>query len=168
MTRGEVGQLYERFGSSVYRRCLRILGDAALAQDALQDVFVRVLRYGDGFNGTSILGWLHRVADRTCLDCLDRNGRARRPLVDSCVARGAIAPPTAEANRLLSEVLTALPHALRQIAILYYVDDMNQDEIASALECSTMTVKRRLAALHRRSSQLAAAEEVSHEPEPVS
>ncbi len=164
MTRGDVGQLYERFGYAVFRRCLRVVGDRSLAEDVLQDVFVRVLRYGDGFRGSSVLGWLHRIADRACLDRLDRDGRtAPRSAVEARGAEEGVAPPTAEANRLLSELLAALPRALRQVAILYYVDDMNQDEIARALECSTMTVKRRLAALHEASNRLATGEEVPHE-----
>ncbi len=163
VTRAEVGQLYERFGHSVFRRCLRVTGDRSLAEDVLHDVFVRVLRYGNGFAGASVLGWLHRIADRACLDRLDRDGRTGpRALADAGGAEEVVAPPAAEATRFLRELLTALPRALRQIAILYYVDDMDQDEIARVLACSTMTVKRRLAALRERSNQLAAAEEVPH------
>ena len=164
MTREEVGRLYENFGYAVFRRCLRVTGDRALAEDLLQDVFVRVLRYGDGFAGGSALAWLHRIADRACLDRLERDGR-REPRVGTAgrPLPGVVAQPTAEATRLLSELLAALPFRLRQVAILYYVDDMSQDEIARALECSTMTVKRRLAALHARSSRLAMPEEVLHE-----
>lgn len=163
MTRGEVGQLYERFGYSVFRRCLRVMGDRSLAEDVLHDVFVRVLRYGDGFSGSSVLAWLHRIADRACLDRLERDGRkAQRDAPGEGAAEVTATPPPAEATRLLSELLAALPRELREIAILYYVDDLNQGEIARALQCSTMTVKRRLAALRERSSRLAAGEEVSH------
>ncbi|HEU4382144.1 MAG TPA: RNA polymerase sigma factor [Anaeromyxobacteraceae bacterium] len=156
MTPDEVARLYERFGYAVLRRCRRLVRDDAAAEDLLHDVFVRVLRYGDGFQGTSALAWLHRIADRACLDRLERE-RPRARL------RGNGAPepasgdgplPRSEASLLLAELLGQLPRSLRQVAILYYVDDMDQLEIAAALDCSTMTVRRRLRALHQAAAAL--------------
>lgn len=156
MTPDEVASLYERFGYAVLRRCRRLVRDEAAAEDLLQDVFVRVLRYGDGFRGSSALGWLHRIADRACLDRLERE-RAR-PLAggngkpEEAAGDGPL--PAPEATRLLHELLGQIPRPLRQVAILYYVDDMDQLEIAAALDCSTMTVRRRLRALHRAAAAL--------------
>lgn len=39
----QMQEMYERYGYAVYRRCLRLLGDSAMADDALQEVFLRVL-----------------------------------------------------------------------------------------------------------------------------
>lgn len=157
MTPDEVASLYERFGYAVLRRCRRLTRDQAAAEDLLQDVFVRVLRYGEGFRGTSALAWLHRIADRACLDRLERErpraaaGGNGKP--EEAAAGGTL--PAPEATLLLAELLRQIPRALRQVAILYYVDDMDQREIAGALDCSTRTVKRRLGELHRVAGALA-------------
>jgi RNA polymerase sigma-70 factor, ECF subfamily len=156
MTPDEVGALYERFGFPVYRRCLRILKDPALAEDALHDVFVRVLRFGNGFRGGSLLAWLLRIADHAALDRIGHDG-----VLASSRAELAVVPelpstllPGPEASRLLSELLAVLPRPLQEVALLSYFDGMSQAEMAKALGCSTMTVKRRVRALHRRAEQL--------------
>ncbi|HEU4382255.1 MAG TPA: RNA polymerase sigma factor [Anaeromyxobacteraceae bacterium] len=166
MTSLEIRALYERFGFSVYRRCLRVLRDPALAEDALQDVFVRVLRLGDGFRGGSRLAWLLRIADRAALDRIDRDGVLApwRPEMEEApdVASPLLQAP--EASRLLSEVLAALPARLQEVALLSSLDGMSQAEMAAALGCSTMTVKRRVRALHERARELTAhpGQEVDH------
>ena len=155
MTTAELTALYERFGHSVYRRCLRILRDPVRAEDAMQDVFVRVLRYGEGYRGGSMLSWLLRIADRAALDRLDADGP--RTVEDPEVATGPELPSELlqrpEATRLLRELLALLPGPLQEVALLTYLDGMTAAEIASALGCSTMTVKRRLRALHEQARQ---------------
>jgi RNA polymerase sigma factor (sigma-70 family) len=167
MTPDAVRQLYERFGASVFRRCRCILRDASLAEDALQDVFLRVLRYGDGYRGGSALAWLLRIADRAALDRLGRDGRhvALRPDQAASPELPTELLHRPEAARLLGELLAQLSRPLQEVALLTYLDGMSQPEIAEALGCSTMTVKRRLRALHQQAQALttpAAGEEVSH------
>ena len=75
MTEEEVADAYRRYGSLVLRRCRRILRDDAAGEDALQEVFVRLMRYGDAFHqAESKVLWLYRVADRCCFDLLARRG----------------------------------------------------------------------------------------------
>lgn len=171
MTPDEVGALYERFGFPVYRRCLRILRDPALAEDALQDVFVRVLRFGGGFRGGSLLAWLLRIADRAALDRIGRDGAlaAWRPELEEAPELASSHLQEPEASRLLSEFLAALPRHLQEVAVLSYLDGMSQAEMAVALGCSTMTVKRRIRALHQRAQQLTVAhpEEVGNVEHPA-
>jgi RNA polymerase sigma-70 factor (ECF subfamily) len=172
MTPDEVGALYERFGFPVYRRCLRILRDPALAEDVLQDVFVRVLRFGSGFRGGSLLAWLLRIADRAALDRIGRDGVLApwRPKLDVDPELGSPLLQRPEASRLLSELLTVLPRRLQEIAVLSYLDGMSQAEMAVALGCSTMTVKRRIRALHHQAQQLTVArpdKEVGHAEHPA-
>jgi RNA polymerase sigma-70 factor (ECF subfamily) len=158
MTPEEISSLYERFGYSVYRRCLRILRDPARAEDAMQDVFVRVLRYESSFSGGSVLSWLLRIADRAALDRLQRDGARAHDEPEPDSATGPELPTTAlekpEAARLLAELLGALPRPLQVVALLTYLDGMTAAEIAASLQCSTMTVKRRLRALHEQARAL--------------
>jgi RNA polymerase sigma-70 factor (ECF subfamily) len=159
MTTGEVSALYERFGYSVFRRCLRILKEPARAEDALQDVFVRVLRYGGGYRGGSVLSWLLRIADRAALDRLQRDGPPAPSADEAPAGPGALASAghEPEATHLLRELLARLPAPLQEVALLTYLDGQTAAEIAAELGCSTMTVKRRLRALHEQARALAGA-----------
>src|SRR5262249_60521730 len=75
MTEEEVADAYRRYGSLVLRRCRRILRDHVAGEDALQEVFVRLMRYGRAFHqAESKVLWLYRVADRCCFDLLARRG----------------------------------------------------------------------------------------------
>src|SRR5689334_13936511 len=78
MTKDELADAYRRFGPLVARRCRAIVRDDALAEDAVQNAFLRVWRYESSFAAAeSKLGWLYRVADRCCFDLLARR-RTRR------------------------------------------------------------------------------------------
>src|SRR5215475_8841880 len=84
-------------GLEAYRReltghCYRMLGSPADAEDAVQEVMIRVMRSGDTFEGRSSLrSWLYRIATNVCLDQL--RGRSRRALP---AGLGPASPPSAE------------------------------------------------------------------------
>src|SRR5438105_4321088 len=94
MTESEVAEAYRRFGHLVLARCRRILRDDAGAEDALQEVLVRLWRYGDGFRAAdSKVAWLYRVAERVCFDQLSRRRARAESVLDA--ATGA-APGAAQ------------------------------------------------------------------------
>ena len=67
----EVSALYAKYGFFLLRRCRTILRDAALADDALQEAFVKVMRGGAAIReADEPLRWLYRVVDRACFDAL--------------------------------------------------------------------------------------------------
>src|SRR4051794_24235086 len=66
---------YENHGYLVHRRCLRLLGSVAEADDALHEVFLRAHRYGDTLRASDPLSWLYKLGDRYCLDLLARQRR---------------------------------------------------------------------------------------------
>lgn len=144
----ELRDLYVRFGFAVHRRCLRLLGSEAEADDAIQEVFMRARRYGDGFRGDAPLAWLSRIADRHCLTKL---GERRRTAGEEESARAleelARAPADGDAERtwLVGEVLTRVKPRVREVAVLYWVDELTQDEVARATGYSRKTVKEKLA-----------------------
>ena len=64
-----VEELWAQYGDSVLWWCMKLTRDADRAEDLRQDVFLRVLRFWDGFNGdSSPLTWLKRVAINQFLD----------------------------------------------------------------------------------------------------
>ncbi len=147
--RAEIESLYRRYGALVRRRARSILGDDHEAQDAMQEVFVRVIAAMAEFRGQSQPStWLYRITTNLCLNRI-RDSRRRRDRLAEAAEHGreplsptAAAPP--EARTALQSVLRQVPEELAQVAVYYYVDDMDQAEIAAVLGVSRRTIGYRL------------------------
>jgi len=158
MTEDEVAQAYRQYGFLVLRRCRRILRDEAAGEDALQEVFVRLMRYGRAFEkAESKVLWLYRVADRCCFDLLARRtSRAEAPLGESAQDLRP-AGGGAQAIEDRDVVLRFLAHfddRLKKVAVLHYLDEMTQEEIAEATGWSRQTIFKKLAVLRERATAL--------------
>src|SRR5690348_8887029 len=63
--------LLERYQKPVYNFCLRMLGQRALAEDALQDIFLKVVRAGKTWQANARFStWLFTIARNDCIDHL--------------------------------------------------------------------------------------------------
>lgn len=153
----EVSEAYAQFGALVLLRCKRILREHGTAEDATQDVFLRLWRYGRSFKAAgSKLAWLYRVAERCCFDqYAKRTKRAEVPL-----ANGTDWPEPTASNRsfedwnCVSRFLERFDKRLQRIAVMYYVDEMTQTEIAKATGWSRQTVIKKLNLLQLRATKL--------------
>ena len=74
----QVTDLYRKYGAVIYSRCRRLLKDDALAEDATQEVFVRVMRHIESApDDQAALAWIYRISTNYCLNQLrDRGSRA--------------------------------------------------------------------------------------------
>src|SRR5258705_1239310 len=145
MDRADVERLYRAYGPVVRRRARAILGDDQLAQDVMHEVFVKALQDVDGFRGeASPTTWMYRITTNACLNLLrDRATRAR--LLAREVRDGTITPaPAANARLEIQRIFDRVPAELCAIAIYYFIDQMNQDEIAAIAGVSRRTVGNRL------------------------
>jgi len=142
---GLLADLYARHAPAVFSRCRYLLRSEEAARDATQEVFVRALRALPEFQGeASPTTWLLRIATHHCLNEL-RAARAswREELSRMAAARVA---PGLEIDRreLLRALLGAASPEEQEMAVLYYVDEMTQDEIGRATGRSLPTVRKRL------------------------
>jgi RNA polymerase sigma-70 factor (ECF subfamily) len=146
--RDELGAIYERFGPLVRRRCQNILRDTSLAEDACQNVFVKVLRRGDAYrDAESKLGWLYRVADNCCFDMLRSRKSKRQMSLENAPDLGADDSGYERVNerRHAIALLAGMSKGLQQIAVMHYIDELSQGEIGEALGWSRQTVNAKLA-----------------------
>src|SRR5918912_4347587 len=84
-------ELYDRFGRQAYALALRILRDAALAQDAVQDAFLTAWRTAPSFDPRRGAGstWLMTIVHRRAVDVVRREDRRRAAPLDAApVASG--------------------------------------------------------------------------------
>ena len=141
----EFERIVQQYQTALLRMCCLYLRDCAMAEDAVQETFIKVYRSMGSFRGeSSEKTWIMRIALNTCRD-MRRSGWFR--LFDRRVPMEqlpeASVPFTAEEDSLIGEVMK-LPFRLREVILLYYYQDMNVNEIANSLGLSQSSVSGRL------------------------
>jgi RNA polymerase sigma-70 factor, ECF subfamily len=131
-------KLYQSTSSKLFGGALRLLRDHNLAQDALQDAFLKIWRNAARFDpekGTA-MAWLSIIVRRAALDRLP----AQRVLVhlDDVELE---APTIAPSDPGLARCLEKLPEMHRKSLIYAYVYGYNHDEIADMLQKPVGTIK---------------------------
>jgi RNA polymerase sigma-70 factor (ECF subfamily) len=146
-TKNKVGVLYARFGPTIYARCRRMLKDSAAAEDATQEVFMKVLRHIDSApNEEAVLPWIHRITTNHCLNIL-RDGKRHAECVESVPeVHVDDVEDTVVTKNFAEKFLEKTPEDLKAPAVLYHLKGMEQSKVASALGVSRRTVLYRLAA----------------------
>ena len=142
----ELSALYGAYGYLVHRRCLAITGNRADADDALQEVFLRVQRFHGSQSGESTLGWLYAIASNCCFDLLKRRGRQEPSgaMLEESDAGATGTPSDADRRALLGAVLRQLDEKTREIGILHHLDGFTQEEVATRTGYSRKTVGKKL------------------------
>ena len=129
---------------SLKRLCYLYLHDQAMAEDAVQETFLKVYRSLKDFRGeASEKTYLTRIAINSCKDML-RTGWFRH--IDRRVTAEE-RPSRQEADPYHREVAAAvmnLPRKLREVILLYYYSGLNTLEIAETLKISQPAVTGRL------------------------
>ena len=157
-TERQLAQVYDHYGHLVLRRCRSILRDEPEAQDAMHDVFVRAIQYSRSFDrADSRLRWLYRAAERCCFDRLRRRRREVPVMPDDLarIAQDGLSESAGEAKEVVLALLGRFDPKVQQVAVLYYLDGLAQEEIAHQLGWSRRTVGKKLALLRRRARVLA-------------
>ena len=135
----------EQYEESLLRMCFVYLGDAQLAEDAVQETFLKAYRSLSGFRGeASEKTWLLRIAINTCKDV--RRGAWFRH-VDRNVALDQLREPSAPDAAFddsLTRAVMALKPRYRAAVLLCYYKGLTGQEAAQALGVSRATVMNRL------------------------
>lgn len=160
MGHGELGELYERIGHLVLRRCMQILRDPEEAMDAVHWTFVRAIEVGFEVRSRGeALSWMYRTASRRCLWVL-RNSSSRSRITERHRAELPAPPAVAvEADLvgrdLLTRALQGLSEDSAELVLMTYVWGYTNDRAAELAGTSTRTVGRARAAFEARMRDLA-------------
>ena len=135
--------MYRDHYRRVFGLCLRLLGRAAQAEDATQEVFVRAYRALDRYDTHQpFAGWILSIASNHCIDLVRRRTRGAKLFdnLDTDVAELEAPAPTAldtlvDAERAneIRAAIAALPDKYRLPIVLAYYNESNYDEIAHAI-----------------------------------
>lgn len=137
----------DRYSDSLLRMCFISLRDWALAEDALQETFIKAWRAMPQYEHSPIRNeraWLSRIAVNVCRDV--RRTRWMRH-VDAAQALEMLPPSQLavepEDRTLLLDIL-AMPEKYRQVLILYHYQRLTMREVAQVLGADVSTVHARL------------------------
>lgn len=150
----DIEALYRELGPVALRRCRRLLRDETKALDAMQDVFVEILRRKENLEATAPTALVLTVATNVCLNRLRTQ---RRHPEDSTDAEGSLllrlanqGPDPEErslARRTLDRILGRVPASTALMAVLHYVDRLTLEEVAAEVGLSVSGVRKRLRTL---------------------
>jgi RNA polymerase sigma-70 factor (ECF subfamily) len=152
-------ELARRHTQLIYRALIAILGDAADAQDAMQDTLLSAFKHIGGFQGRSKFStWLVSIARNAALqrlrgrrntESLDQNDteeeRGFRPRqIAAWQENPEQSHSRTEIRRLVEEGLLQLPAKYRVIVVLRDIEQLSTDAVARQLGLSVPAVKTRL------------------------
>jgi RNA polymerase sigma-70 factor (ECF subfamily) len=164
--RGELkawDELVRCFAPMAYRIAFRMLSDAASAEDATQETFLRMFRSFDSYDVTRPLEpWVARITVNVCVKRLQAPSARERTTEDGSESHHGIADTVApspehqaasrELLRSLEDGFLALSPQDRALLTLRFREGLSEPEVAEAMQMPVNTVKTRV---HRARAQLA-------------
>jgi RNA polymerase sigma-70 factor (ECF subfamily) len=142
---GLLEELYRRHAAAVLARCRYLLREEEAARDAAQDVFVRALRALPELEAAaSPTAFLLRAATNHCLNVLRASRAAWRDEVARLARDRREQGIEPDSRELVRALLGAASQEAQEIAVLYFVDELTQAEIAAETGRSLPTVRKRL------------------------
>ena len=141
-----LGQLYDRYHQHLLRYCLRLLKDQQRAEDAVQNVFLKLQTGQQNIrNGQSLQSWLFTVARNEALS--DINKKKSVSADDSMVSEGDSPEDellAKERKDVIEAVLQRLHAPYREVIILREYERLSYEEIAGITRTTVPSVKSRL------------------------
>jgi len=153
-----VRELYQRYGGLVFSVAHKVLGDAALAEDAAQQTFVQAWRAAASYDPSrSMAAWLAGIARNAAIDVHRRERRHRTESLDAADQTLHSQPPSIEqlyAVWQVREAIEKLTDQDRELVRLQHFGELTHSEIADKLDIPIGTVKSRSYRAHRRLADL--------------
>lgn len=147
--------IFEMFYEKVYQTAYYITKDPYLAQDVLQETFIKAFRNLNSVqNGEHFEGWLRTIAKRTAIDTMRIHNRWNGiPTEDVLLERAdtSLSISTVEKEVEQNEWMEMIQYQIKQlkpeyyeVLVMKYKEELKDQEIAEKLQISVGTVKSRL------------------------
>lgn len=143
--------LYSRYATKIYSKCISLLKDEALAQDATQEIFTKIFlnlsKFGEKAQFST---WIYSITYNYCIDFLRRK-KKQTDLFSDDIEKAPDREDEVEDKALLEMeisqlkvVLENIPIGDKAILLMKYQDDMSIKDIAEALDKTESAVKMKL------------------------
>jgi len=145
-------ELYDRYSRKVFGKCYSILRSEARAEDASQEIFVKVLLNLSKFSGRSkFSSWLYSVTYNYCIDTVRKAKKDVGVLVEDIQRYGDKADDTIDDATImetnikeLKVVLEKIPATDKAILLMKYLEEFSIKEICEVLNKSESAVKMKI------------------------
>lgn len=150
-----VAELYDRFGSLVYRMAIQAMPSRAEAEDAVQEIFVRLWRTAERYDPAraALVTWVMLISRRHLVDKLRRTrARVKASSLESAQAGGveaSVMPDASSGERdermaVLLKRIAALPELQRTVVTRAYLGGQTLRQIGDELNTPLGTIKSAL------------------------
>lgn len=139
--------LYDRYARWLFQICLRIIGNAEEAEEAMQDTFLKAFSSIGKFQGDSFSAWLKQIAVHTAIDALRKQKEEWIELSDKydSIAQDDENEADEESIQLsvekIRKAMQQLPDGYRVILSLYLFEGYDMEEISSILHIKAASVR---------------------------
>ena len=145
-------EIYDRYSGRIYNFAFRFLKNAEAAEDATQEVFVKMLKHANQFNGDAKLStWLFSITANWCRDYLrkaDNKSKESDDVLVQLPAPTELSPDRSLERRenelLVRKALAELTPEQREAILLSRYQGLSYAEIAQIAGCSEGAVKTRV------------------------
>ncbi len=135
--------LYTFYSPKIYRFCLRMLADKARAEDAFQEVFIKVFENRKNIRTNNFGAWIFKVARHICINHL-RSQKPQNDYDSNSLALSYVYQDDFEMRDWVKRAIAHLPISLREALILREYEEYSYDEIAEILGISVSLAKVRV------------------------
>ncbi len=145
--RYQIQALYEKYSFVVYRKCKAFLRNDSLAEDAVQEVFLRLSRSISRVpQDDKCFSYVYRMAVNVCIDMIHERKIVHEDFFDAAAAA------LVEKNMLvqkdyrsdLNELLQRQSHEIQEVIYLHFFEGLTYDEMTEILPFSRRTIIRKI------------------------
>lgn len=143
--------LHQRYATKIYSKCIALLKDDGLAQDATQEIFTKIFlnlaRFGEKAKFST---WVYSITYNYCIDYLRRKKKQKNLFTDEIEKAPDIVDEVPDHALLemgvqqLKKVLERMPAGDKAILLMKYQDEMQIKEIANILNKSESAIKMKI------------------------
>lgn len=145
-------EIFDRYSNRIYNFAYRFLRNSEAAEDATQEVFVKMLKHANQFHGDAKLStWLFSITANWCRDYLrkaDNKAKEAEEVLYSIPAPSELAPDRnlerRQDEQMIQKALSALTPEQREAILLSRYQGLSYAEIAQISGCSEGAVKTRV------------------------
>lgn len=144
--------IYNRYSKKVFAKCLTLLKEYNLAEDAMQEIFIKLLFNLSKFSNKSKFStWLYSITYNFCIDKIRKGKKNIESYAEDISIYGDAIEDEVEDKMLLETdienlkiVLNELPVKDKAVLLMKYQDDMSIKEICSVFDKSESAIKMQI------------------------
>ena len=152
--------LYDRYAAKIFSKCISLLKDEALAQDATQEIFTKIFLNLSRFEEKSQFStWVYSVTYNFCIDYLRRKNKQdifsedieKAPELEDDIPDEELLQMELRPLRI---VLEKMPDGDRAILLMKYQDEMSIKDIADMLDKTESAIKMQIKRAKEKAQRL--------------